>query len=71
MSAIGTALTIAGQDLAQENVEGLDGVAINLWFAGGFLSCLFWVRYISLLQSLRPQYTCTYISVLLFFCLSV
>ena len=75
MSAIGTALTIAGQDLAQDIFVDLDRVAINLWFAGGFLSCLFWVRYIfySLVQSPSPQYTCTYISVhvLLFVCLYV
>ena len=44
MSAVATALNFAGRDLAQ-GTDFPDGVSTNLWFAGGFLSCLFWVRF--------------------------
>jgi len=44
VSAIATALTAAGDSIASQ--EDND-VTIKLWFAGGFLNCLFWVRQVT------------------------
>ena len=51
ISAIATALNIAGHNIATEDEATLDEdgdvhVYTKLSFAGGFLSCLFWVRYV-------------------------
>ena len=45
VSAIGMALTMAGQRFVQQK-EGAE-LSVKLWFAGGLITCLFWVRYIS------------------------
>ena len=44
VSAIATALSDAGDSIASQ--EDFD-VTTKLWFAGGFLSCLFWVRQVT------------------------
>ena len=44
ISAIGHAMNLAGLYISKQDGDG--EVRINLWFAGGFLSCLFWVSII-------------------------
>ena len=44
ISAIGHAMNLAGLYISKQDGDG--EVDINLWFAGGFLSCLFWVSII-------------------------
>ena len=51
VSAIGTALSLDGDDMRAKDNDALEGVASNLWLAGGFLSCLFWVRCAHTMQS--------------------
>ena len=45
VSAIGTALTEAGQKFVEQKADA--ELYVKLWFASGLISCLFWVRYIT------------------------
>ena len=40
-TAMGFVLHFAGQQL----YEGNAGTTVNLWFAGSFIACLFWVSH--------------------------
>ena len=42
VSAIGTALTEAGHTYVQQKDDA--ELSVKLWFAGGLITCLFWVR---------------------------
>ena len=51
VSAIGTALVLAGDDIHTGDNDTLERVTSNLWFAGGLISCFFWVRCVHTIQS--------------------
>ena len=46
MSTIGFALNAAGDDIRTGDDSTIERVASNVVFAGGLLSCLFWVRWV-------------------------